>query len=74
MLGDLKECDGTHSECSARKVPTLKNQRKHRTKQGDLWEIFGLSVAVVLQIFVPLYIIFVLNLWRFGILCRRLEL
>ena len=28
-----------------RKVPTLRNQRKHRTKQGDLWEIFGLSVA-----------------------------
>ena len=30
-LGDLKECDGTHSERSARKVPTLRNQRKHRT-------------------------------------------
>ncbi len=35
-LGDLKECDGTHSERSARKVPTLRNQRKHRTKQGYL--------------------------------------
>ena len=41
----VKECDGTHSERSARKVPTLRNQRKHRTKQGDLWEICGLSVA-----------------------------
>ena len=30
-LGDLKECDGTHSERSARRVPTLRNQRKHRT-------------------------------------------
>ena len=44
-LGDLKECDGTHSERSARKVPTLRNQRKHRTKQGDLWDFYGLSVA-----------------------------
>ena len=44
------------------------------TTIGDLWDIYGLSVTVVLQIFLPLYIIFVLNLWRFGILCRRLEL
>ena len=29
-LRDLKECDGTHSERSARRVPTLRNQRKHR--------------------------------------------
>ena len=28
-----------------RKVPTLRNQRKHRTKQGDLWGFYGLSVA-----------------------------
>ncbi len=44
-LGDLKECDGTHSERSARRVPTLRNQRKHRTKQRHLWDICGLSVA-----------------------------
>ncbi len=31
VLRDLKECDGTHSERSARRVPTLRNQRKHRT-------------------------------------------
>ena len=48
---DLKECDGTHSERSARKVPTLRNQRKHRTEQGDLWDIYGLSVAFVYIIF-----------------------
>ena len=71
-LGDLKECDGTQSECSARKVPTLRNQRKHRTKQGDLWEFCGLSVAFVFQHF---------RLYKnaakiFGIvvlLCRRFE-
>ena len=38
---DLKECDGTHSEHIARKVPTLRNQRKHRTK----WEIYGISMG-----------------------------
>ena len=32
-LGNLKECDGTHSERSARKVPTLRNLRKHRTNK-----------------------------------------
>ena len=37
----VKECDGTHSERSARKVPTLRNQRKHRTKQGLLWAFGG---------------------------------
>ena len=31
VLRGLKECDGTHSERSARRVPTLRNQRKHRT-------------------------------------------
>ena len=31
VLRDLKECDGTHSERSARRVPALRNQRKHRT-------------------------------------------
>ena len=51
-LDNLKECDGTHSECSARKVPTLRNQRKHRTKQGDLWEICGLSVAFYKRAFI----------------------
>ena len=38
---DLKECDGTHSERSARKVPTLRNQRKHRRSIGDLWAFCG---------------------------------
>ena len=49
-ISDLKECDGTHSERSARKVPTLRNQRKHRTNQATtvahLQEICGLSVAL----------------------------
>ena len=28
--GNVKECDGTHSEHSARRVPTLRIERKHR--------------------------------------------
>ena len=44
-LGDLKECDGTHSERSARKVPTLRNQRKHRVKGRHLWKICIISVG-----------------------------
>ena len=32
LLGDLKECDGTHSERNARRVPTRRNQHEHRTK------------------------------------------
>ena len=28
--GNVKECDGTHSERSARGVPTPRNKRKHR--------------------------------------------
>ena len=37
--GNVKECDGTHSERSARRVPTLRNQRKHRI--GATKEDFG---------------------------------
>ena len=28
--GNVKECDGTHSERSTRGVPTPRNKRKHR--------------------------------------------
>ncbi len=74
-LGDLKECDGTHSERSARRVPTLRKQRKHRTKQRHLWDICGLSVAFSFP-FLPftfpffgvlLYVIGVLNTQRCGV-------
>ena len=37
--GNVKECDGTHSERSARRVPTQRNQRKHRI--GATTEDFG---------------------------------
>ena len=54
-LRDLKECDGTHSERSARKVPTLRNQRKHRTNQAttvsNLWDSCVLSVAFLVSLF-----------------------
>ena len=36
------------------------------TTIGDLWAFCGLSVAFVSQIFVPLYIIGVLNTQRFS--------
>ena len=102
-LGDLKECDGTHSERSARRVPTLRNQRKHRTDNkhisrtsvgfrwlldysqvdywlGDhfattvayLWASCALSIAVVCQMFMPLYIIVVLNLRRFSVFAPKI--
>ena len=42
---DLKECDGTHFERCARRVPTLRDKHKHRTKEGDLWAFGRLSMA-----------------------------
>ena len=48
--------------CFFRKLPT-----SFGSTIGDLWDIYGLSVAVILPFFgVPLYIIVVLNTQRFG--------
>ena len=40
-VGEMKKCLEWHFEYCARKVPTLRNQRKHRTKQGLLWAFGG---------------------------------
>ena len=63
---DLKECDGTHSERCVRRVPTLRNKHEHRIRKAHLWASCALSVAIVCQMFMPLYIIVMPYLRHFG--------